>query len=136
MDSSQPDEREKRWGRKRFPVRHTVYAILDSQPPGQSAAIVELHRTGADLLYHHSEEFRCTWRKVDLAAPDNFFLRDLPIELVSDKTVDEVEPGSSGRRLKRCEVKFIGLTFTQLALLEIFIRENTADDQTGESAPF
>lgn len=132
MDTAPPDIGERRRKRKRFNLKNLVYAILDSQPPGQSAAIVELHRTGADLLYHHGEGFHCTWRKMDLSCPDNFFLRDLPIELVSDQAVDEIKPGPWGRKLKRCEVRFTGLTCTQLALLDIFIRENTVDDPLEE----
>jgi hypothetical protein len=130
MATKTHDAQEERRQHQRFKVKNTVFAMLDSHPVGHAAAVLDVSMGGVGLQYCSSEAFDCNWKRLDvISSYDNFFLRKLPIEIISDQAIDKEQGNAPEEGIKRCGVKFNNLTFTQQALLDIFIKQNTTGDE-------
>lgn len=130
MATETHDAKEERRKHKRFKVKNTVFAMLDSHPAGHAAAVLDVSKGGVGLQYCSSEAFDCNWKRLDvISSYDNFFLRKLPIEIISDQEIAKEQGRAPEEGIKRCGVKFKNLTFTQQALLDIFIKQNATFDE-------
>lgn len=121
------DTKQERRKHKRFRVNNTVFAMLDSHPFGHAAAVLDVSKGGVGLQYCNRDDFDCNcWKSLDvISSYDNFCLRKLPIEIISDQAIEKEQGNAPDEGIKRCGVKFNNLTFTQQALLDIFIKENS-----------
>jgi len=130
MATETHDTQEERRQHKRFRVKNTVFAMLDSHPVGHAAAVLDVSMGGVGLQYCCSDDFDCRWKRLDvISAYDNFFLRKLPIEIISDQVIEKEQGDAPAEAIKRCGVKFNNLTYTQQALLDIFIKQNATCDE-------
>lgn len=127
MATETHDTKQERRKHKRFRVNNTVFAMLDSHPFGHAAAVLDVSKGGVGLQYCNRDDFDCNcWKSLDvISSYDNFFLRKLPIEIISDQAIEKEQGNARDEGIKRCGVKFNNLTFTQQALLDIFIKENS-----------
>lgn len=124
---------EERRRHKRFQLKETVYVLLDSQPLAQAAEILDLSMGGMGLHYFDIEGSGPNWQWLDVLSPENYFLHRLPIEIVSNRTIDEEKERSWLKRLRRCGVRFVSLSYTQEAMLDMFLQENSRRGQDGST---
>ncbi|MBI5559238.1 MAG: PilZ domain-containing protein [Deltaproteobacteria bacterium] len=116
-DDTQPERRKHR----RFKVRRSVYAFLQAIP----AIVVDVSRGGAGLHYYGRDDSAGGMQRLDVASfNDNCFLRELPIEVVSDQAI-MTENSCLPNGCRRCGVKFNNLSLTQQALWNIFLDDYT-----------
>jgi len=126
MGTESDKAKQERRKDKRFAMKDSVFAMLDSHPFGHAAAVLDVSKGGAGLQYCSSTDGRdCDWKRLDvISSYENFILRKLPIEIISDQLVADKQGNPPEERIKRCGVKFRNLTYTQKALLDIFIEQH------------
>ncbi len=126
MGTESDEAKQERRKDKRFAMKDSVFAMLDSHPFGHAAAVLDVSRGGAGLQYCSSTDGRdCDWKRLDvISSYENFILRKLPIEIISDQLVADKQGNPPEEGIKRCGVKFRNLTYTQKALLDIFIEQH------------
>ncbi len=113
----QPDRRS----HKRFRVKEGALAFLDTVP----GTIVDISEGGMAIHYVIFEtEPERRFRLDIFFAADNFYLSDIPSELVSDVR-SQPESQFSAVRVKRLGIRFGELDDEQKARLKYFILHNT-----------
>ncbi|MBU4261478.1 MAG: hypothetical protein KKC76_06295 [Proteobacteria bacterium] len=111
-------------------MKDSVFAMLDSHPFGHAAAVLDVSKGGAGLEYCSTGGCDCDWKRLDVISSDeNFSLRKLPIEIISKQLVADKQGNPPEEGIKRCGVKFHNLTYTQKALLDIFIKQNATAEK-------
>ncbi|RJX31892.1 MAG: PilZ domain-containing protein [Desulfurivibrio sp.] len=108
---TEPDEaKQERRKHERFPMKNSVFAMLDSHLLGHAAAVLDVSKGGAALQYCSSEGCNGNWKRLDvISATDNFFLRKLPIEIISDQLIADEQGKQPEGGIKRCGVKFVSV---------------------------
>jgi len=130
MGTESDEAKQERRKDKRFAMKDSVFAMLDSHPFGHAAAVLDVSRGGAGLQYCSTDGRDCDWKRLDvISSYENFILRKLPIEIISDQLVADKQGDPPVEGMKRCGVKFRNLTYTQKALLDIFIEQHAAAEK-------
>lgn len=106
---------------KRFRAREGALAFLGSVP----GRIVDISRSGMSFLYVVFEKRAAQSLTLDIFFPaDDFFLRDIPVFLVSDIDCPARTPFVSVQ-VKRLGVRFAELSAEQKVSLQHFLAHNT-----------
>jgi len=111
---------------KRFGVRDGGIALLTPRGPSSTVVgdILDISMTGLSFRYLADGAAHNGSSKVTIAFPEStYYLRELPIETVSDFEIAKMPFGSLSPR--RRSLKFGSLTQSQRSHLEYFIRNHT-----------
>jgi hypothetical protein len=114
---------------KRFPIRHGGIALVT--PPGPSSTVVghilDISLSGLSFRYVSDEGLSRSASEVTIASAENqFYLRRLPIQTVSDFEIAKMPFGTMSPR--RHSLKFRELSDGQTSQLEDFITQYAAEE--------
>jgi hypothetical protein len=121
MKQEPHDDGADRRQHRRFRVKEGALAFL-GQVPG---TIIDISEGGMSIHYVVFEREPSNTMQLDIFFAENeFFLPDLPVQLVSDVDASE-EPLFSATKVKRLGIRFGELNSEQRSQLKYFILNNT-----------
>jgi hypothetical protein len=104
---------------KRFSIKNRLSCVLVSPIIILSYGILDISDSGLSFSYAGWEKWPSKGIKLDII-DDNFFLKEIPFEVVSDIPLD-----GGATNLRRCGVKFLNLSDDQKLLLREYVGVTT-----------